>query len=119
MRKETRGSPRWLELEDSQAVGGVSPETEMDSAVSLRGGGSRKSECFVCDQMLVLVPGASWCVPGRDEPGDGPDMASKLCSLCLNTSLGLKDRWEISVLASCSKSKPQQNQWVSHTGLTY
>lgn len=117
VRKETRGSPRWLELADSQAVVGVSPETEMDSAVSLRGEAGRMSvSCVIrCWRWCW----ASWRVPGRDEPGDGPDMASKLCSLCLNTSLGLKDRWEINDLASCSESKPQQNQRVFHTRLTY
>lgn len=110
VRRETRGSPRGLELEDSQAVAGVSPETEMDSAVSLKREAGRVSASCVPRRWRWC--GASRRVPGRGEPGDGPDMASKLCSLCLNTSLGLKARWEISDLASCSESKPQQNQWV-------
>lgn len=40
------------------------------------------------------------CLPGLEAAGDGLSLASKLCSLCLNTSLGLKDLWEISCLAS-------------------
>lgn len=54
---------------------------------------------FMRDETLMS---ASCCVPGRDAAADVLPLASKLCSLCLNTSLGLKDRWEISDLASCS-----------------
>lgn len=88
---------------------GFPSETQTGSAVSLRGEtGSVSVSC-------VIRRWASWCVPGRDAAGDGPAMASKLCSLCLNTSLGLNDRWEISNLASCSESKQQRSQWVFHT----
>lgn len=113
VRKESRGSPRWLQLEDSEAAVGFPSETEMDSAVSLRG--KRRRVTVLCVIRSWCWRWASWCVPGRDAAGDGLAMASKLCSLCLNTSLGLNDRWEISDLASCSESKQQQSQWVFHT----
>lgn len=92
---------------------GFPSETEMDSAVSLRGKRGRVTVSCVIRSWCWRW--ASWCVPGRDAAGDGLVMASKLCSLCLNTSLGLNDRWEISDLASCSESKQQQSQWVFHT----
>lgn len=64
-------------------------------------GGKDEAEVmsFMCDEALMS---ASCCLPGRDAATDVLALASKLCSLCLNTSRGLKDRWEISDLASCS-----------------
>lgn len=52
---------------------GFPSETEMDSAVSLRGE-KRKGDCFMCDQKLVLALGfmvctRSGCSWGRS--GDG------------------------------------------------
>lgn len=78
---------------------GLPSETEMDSAASLRGETERVT-------VLCLIRGwrwrwALWGVPGRDAALDGLAVASELRSLCLNTSLGLKDRWEMSDLASC------------------
>lgn len=96
-RQETWGSPRRLQLE---AAVGFPSETEMDSAVYLRGGEDEAEVMsFMPDETLLS---ASCCVPGRDGAADVLALASKLRSLCLNTSLGLKDRWEISDLASCS-----------------
>lgn len=103
VRRETGGARRRAECEDATAAAGFpslsTSEIKRDSAASL--GAKTLKQCITLGfaarpEFLLTV-----CrLPGRDAAGDRPSPASKLCSRCLNTSLGLKDLWEISALAS-------------------
>lgn len=104
VRWETWGSQEWPHRETSIAAAAprslLISEIGRDSAASLRA--RTVKHCMA----LCLANGANSCrlcvsSPGRDDPGERPSpLASKLCSRCLNTSLGLKALWEISALAS-------------------
>lgn len=105
VRWETWG---WLErlqwAAATAAVESPSPwtsEIRRDSAASLRSGEVKQGITLCTAHQRQLLQTAWLFSPGRNDRGERPaPLASKFCSRCLNTSLGLKDLWEIRDLAS-------------------
>lgn len=105
VRWETWGSLEWLQWEAAMAAA-ESPsllisEIKRDSAASLS---SRAVKQCINLCLRTSVNSCRLCLsfsPGRNDRGERPSpLASKFCSRCLNTSLGLKDLCEIRALAS-------------------